>query len=132
MGSDEVCEKCPQCGTELKQSDKMCPECGFTTKMHLDRKAVALLGLKAIGGKEHAAVWSSTSYAILFGIISVVLFLLYLAYELLPLSSGLKVTVVIVSLVVLGVISYWKRYAILMFIRWLDHKLTARKTSRTK
>ena len=132
MGSDEVCEKCPQCGTELKQGDKMCPECGFTTKMHLDRKAVALLGLKAIGGKEHAAVWSSKSYAILFGIISVVLFLLYLAYELLPLSSGLKVTVVIVSLVVLGVISYWKRYAILMFIRWLDHKLTAKKTSRTK
>ena len=131
MGSDEVCEKCPQCGTELKQGDKVCPKCG-PTKKHVVRTGHAVLGLKAIGGEEHAAVWSSKSYAILFGIISVVLFLLYLAYELLPLSSGLKVTVVIVSLVVLGVISYWKRYAILMFIRWLDHKLTARKTSRTK
>jgi len=132
MGSDEVCEKCPQCGTELKQGDKVCPKCGFTTKMHVDKTATALLGLKATAGKEHMAPWSSKSYAILFGIISVVLFLLYLAYELLPLSSGLKVTVVIVSLVVLGVIGYWKRYAILMFIRWLDHKLTARKASRTK
>jgi hypothetical protein len=132
MGSDEVWEKCPQCGAELKQGDKMCPECGFTTKMHLDKTAVALLGLKATAGKEHVAPWSSKSYAILFGIISVVLFLLYLAYELLPLSSGLKVTVVIISLVVLGVIGCWQRYTLLMFIRWLDHKLTARKISRTK
>ena len=132
MGSDEICEKCPQCGTELKQGDKMCPECGFTTKMHVDKTATALLGLKATAGKEHVAPWSSKSYAILFGILAVILFLSYLVYEVLPLPSGLKVAVVVVFLIVLAGIGYWQRYVLLMFIRWLDRKLTARKASRTK
>jgi len=131
MGSDEVWAKCQQCGTELQQGDETCPKCGFSKK-HVERTGHAVVGLKASAGKEHVAPWSSKSYAILFGMLAVILFLLYLAYDLLPLSSGLKVAVVIVSLVVSGVISYWQRYAVLMFIRWLDHKLTARKTSHTK
>lgn len=127
----EIWAKCQQCGTELKQGDKVCPKCG-STKKDVERTGHAVVGLKASAKKEHVAPWSSKSYAILFGILAIILFLLYLAYELLPLSSGPKVTVVIIVLVVLGVISYWQRYAVLMFIRWLDRKFTARKASRNK
>ena len=128
---EEIWAKCQRCGTELKQGDKECPKCGFTKK-HFIRTSQVVVELKATVGKEHVARWSSKTYAILFGILAVILFLLYLVYEVLPLAPWLNVVVVVVLLMVLVVIGYWQRYVLLMFIRWLDRKLTARKTTGIK
>ncbi|MCR4394651.1 MAG: zinc ribbon domain-containing protein [Dehalococcoidales bacterium] len=34
MSSNEVWAKCQNCGTELKQDDKQCPNCGSTSKVY--------------------------------------------------------------------------------------------------
>lgn len=129
MGNEEVriSRKCEQCGAELKESDKKCPKCGSNSMYAV--QAGGILPMQGSLDREHEAHWSSKSWTILFGgILAIILFLLYLAYELLPLSSGLKITIVIIVLLVLISITYWKRYRVLMFIRWLDRKFTARKT----
>ena len=128
---DEIWAECQRCGTELKQSDKQCPKCGCTKK-DFKRTIQAVVTTEATIGKEHVARWSSKTYAILFGILAVILFLLYLVYEILPLLPWLKVVVVVVLLMVLVIIGYWQRYNLLMFIRWLDGKLTARKRTGGK
>lgn len=130
MGNNEVQRKCERCGAELKESDKKCPKCGYNWI-----NAVQLGGTLSLAGsvnRGHVAPLTSKDWAILFGILSIVLFFLYLAYELLPLSSELKIAVVIMVLLVLVSITYWKRYRVLMFIRWLDRKFTARKTYQGK
>jgi len=43
MDSKEVWAKCQQCGTELKQGDKVCPKCGSTKKTS-DREAFVAIG----------------------------------------------------------------------------------------
>ena len=128
MGTDEeIWAKCQRCGTELKQGDRECPECGFTKKDY--RRGIQVgVGLKVTVGEEHVAGWSSKTYAILFGMLAVILFLLYLVYEVLPLSPWLNAVIVVVLLMGLAAIGYWQRYVVLMFIRWLDSRLTARKT----
>lgn len=47
MGSDEVWAKCQQCGTELKQGDKVCPKCGSTKKAS-DREASVAIGERIV------------------------------------------------------------------------------------
>jgi RNA polymerase subunit RPABC4/transcription elongation factor Spt4 len=45
MSGDQTWAKCGQCGAELKQSDKQCPECGSTRKSY-ERKALVIVGVK--------------------------------------------------------------------------------------
>lgn len=47
MGSDEVWAKCQQCGTELKEGDKVCPKCG-STKKAFDREASVAIGVRIV------------------------------------------------------------------------------------
>jgi len=42
MGSGKVWAKCQQCGTELKQGDKVCPKCGSTKKAYVREASVAI------------------------------------------------------------------------------------------
>lgn len=131
MGSDEIRVKCGQCGAELKESDKECLECGSTKKVFIETLEQRI-HLKVTGSYEHVAPWDSKSYAILCVIVTIILFFLYLAYQLLPLSSGLRIVVLIIVLLVLGSITYRQRYLVLMFIRWLDTRFTARKRGHIK
>ena len=132
MSSGEVWAKCGQCGAELKESDKVYPRCGSTKKVFAKtlKNTVTIKGSLDI---EHKAPWSSKSYAILFGILAIILSLLSVAVcELLPLSPWLKIAILFIVLLTLAFIIYWKRYPVLMFIRWLDRKFTAEKTYRGK
>lgn len=47
MDSDEVWPKCQQCGTELKEGDKVCPKCGSTKKV-FDRKASVAIDVRIV------------------------------------------------------------------------------------
>ena len=127
MGSNEVWAKCQQCGTELKQGDKVCPKCGSTNK-HVERTGHAVVGLKASGKVEHEAHWSSKSWTILGIIMAILAFLLAL---LLPSPSFvIRIAIAITILIVVLVLRFNNRikYSFLMFLRQLDHKFTARKT----
>jgi len=115
-------------GSELKERDEVCPKHSSTEK----KTVGGVVKMKGTLEAKVTAHWNSKSYAILFGILAVILFFLYLAYDLLPLSSGLKIAVISVVLLVLILVIYWKRYSVLMFTRWLDRKFTAKKTYRYK
>jgi hypothetical protein len=96
-------------------------------------EGIALLGLKVSASATHEAHWDSKSYAILFGLLSALWAVAgYGTSELLPLCPGLKVAVLVAVFVIVGFIIWWQRYRILMTIRWLDRKFTARKTFRSK
>jgi ribosomal protein L37E len=50
MSGDETWAKCGQCGTDLNESDKVCPKCGFTRKV-FERQATAKVGIKPMVGR---------------------------------------------------------------------------------
>jgi len=127
MNSDEVWAKCQQCGTELKQGDKVCPKCG-STKKHFERTAHTAVGLKASAKAEHEAHWSSKSWTIL-GTIMAILALL-LAVLLPSLSFVIRIAIAITILTIVLVLRFNNKmkYSFLMFLRQLDHKFIARKT----
>ncbi|OGN97216.1 MAG: hypothetical protein A2Z77_06520 [Chloroflexi bacterium RBG_13_51_36] len=132
MGKYEVriSRKCEQCGVELKESDKKCPNCGSNSMYAV--QAGGTLPTQGSLNREHVAPWTSKDWAILSVILAIILFLLYLAYELLPLSSELKIAISIVIVLALAFAIYWQSYHVRMFIRWLDRKFTARKTYRDR
>lgn len=47
MSSNEVWARCRDCGTELKQGDKQCPNCGSTKKVY-ERKASVVIRPKVV------------------------------------------------------------------------------------
>ena len=52
MSSNEVWARCGNCDTELKETDKQCPECGSTKKVYKKEVSVALGLSVSIGGKH--------------------------------------------------------------------------------
>ena len=129
MGSGEVWAKCQQCGTELKEGDKVCPKCGSTKKAFTETCEVKI-GVKVGASVEHEAHWSSKSWTILGVILAVVTLLLTV---LLPSPSfWTRIAIGMTVLVVVLVLTFNNktRYSFLMFIRWLDRKFTAKKIHR--
>jgi len=126
MGSDEAWAKCQQCGTELKQGDKVCPKCG-STKKHFERTCHAVLTLKTTAQHEHEAHWSSKSWTIL-GTMMAILALLLALLSPWP-SFVIRIAIAITILVVALLVGFNNRmrYSLLMLLRQLDHKFTARK-----
>ena len=111
----------------MKESDKPCPKGGSTEKV--SKTVGGSMEMKGTLDAKVTLRWSSKSYTILFGILAVILSpFLYLAYDLLPLSSGLKIAVISVVSLVLILVIYWKRDSVLRFTRWVDRKFTATKT----
>lgn len=132
MDSKEVWAKCQQCGTELKEGDKVCPKCGSTKKV-FDEKASVAIGIKSTTEAEHEAPWSSKSYTILAIIIALFFGVLFVVIGPLPslaIRIGIAATIIIIVLVIL--FNNKVRYSLIMFIRRLDSKLTARKKYRGK
>jgi len=135
MVDNEVWARCGDCGTELTESDKECPECG-STKKAFNKTATVPVGISVSWSAGHEAHWSTKSYSILAILLTLLLgfggLISYGIWELLPLSAGLKVAVWLVVFLALVVISWRQRYRILMLTRWLDNKFTAKKTYRSK
>jgi len=94
------------------------------------------VGLKSTLNTEHEARWSAKSYAILGILLALLLGLVslisYGIYELLPLSTGLKIALSVIIFCALVIIGWRQRYRVLMFIRWLDRKSVAKKTYHGK
>jgi Flp pilus assembly protein TadB len=85
------------------------------------------IGLKTRVGAEHTASFSAKSWGILAAIIAIVSILLAL---LVP-SLSYKIIIALVATVVIIVLvlrfNNKARYSLIMFLRWLDQKLAARK-----
>jgi len=96
------------------------------------KKALVNIGIKATTEVEHKVPWSSKSWTIL-GIIIALLAVL-LALILPSLTSAIRIGIV-ATIVIIGLVIRFNnkvRYFLLMFIRRLDSKLTARKKYRGK
>ena len=52
MSSNDVWARCRDCGTELKQDDKQCPNCNSTRKSY-DRKAIVRVGTSVSTKVKH-------------------------------------------------------------------------------
>jgi hypothetical protein len=52
MSSNDVWARCRDCGTELKQDDKLCPKCNSTRKSY-DREAIVRIGVSVSTKVKH-------------------------------------------------------------------------------
>ncbi len=94
------------------------------------------VGIKDTLSAVHEAHWSAKSYSILAILLALLLGLVglisYGVYELIPLSTGLKIALLFIVFFALVIAGCWQRYRVLMFTHWLDRKSTAKKTHHSK
>lgn len=122
-----VCE----CGAELPPSyTGPCPKCGESGRFHKDykRSGTALLGLKTSASGTHKPKWSSESLALLFGFVAIFLTIVIpgILY-LLPFRMGINFAILVIFLILIGAIFWWRRYKVLEKIRKLESKFGGEK-----
>lgn len=130
MGSNEIWAKCQQCGTELKQGDKVCPKCG--SAKHVERTGLAVVGLKVSAKAKHVAHFGSKELAILGIIVAIVSPLVTLALPSPPYVIRIAIIIAILIIVLVLIFNNKMRYSLIMLLRQLDQKLAARKTYGNK
>ena len=127
MGSDEVWAKCAECGTELTADDQSCPKCGSTRKLHdLSVSDGIVFGSHLKG--EHRAPWNPQTYTILFSLLAFLSAAFYGTLAVCPGHWVVKLPLAVGWFLVVPSLVFWQKYTVLMFVRWLDKKLIAKKT----
>lgn len=122
---------CRHCGKELDPGHTgPCPYCGKTGK-DCKESALARVGLKASASATHKPQPSSKSITIL-GILVAIFLAVFcpLILMLPPFSLGINAGILVGFLLVVFLVSWWRRYHIWLFVRWLEGKLGGEKTYR--
>lgn len=127
MNSDDVWARCQQCDTELKQGDKVCPKCG-STKKRIVKIEHAVVAIKENGKRVHNTSFDAKSLGILAAIIAIVAILLTLLVPSLPYRIRIALAAIALVIVLVVIFNNKTRYSLIMFLRWLNEKLAARKT----
>ncbi len=85
--------------------------------------------LKAV----HKAQFDAKSWSILGILLTIICGAIsYGIYELVPMSTGLKIALPVIVFCLLLIIVWWQRYRVLRFTHWVDRKFTATKTYHIK
>jgi len=123
--------KCKHCGKELPREHKgSCPYCG---KVGKDIKVTAAVAIGVGVGKGsakgiHKPKWSSAQLALFFGLVGILFSIVVPAILLLPpFSTVVNYGILVGFLLIASFVFRWKRYDILMFIRWLESKFGGEK-----
>ena len=119
---------CRHCKAELPPNHTgPCPHCG---KLGKDCKATAttVVGVKESVSGTHKPEWSGKSLTILFGITGILLSVVILGIlTLLPFYPIVNYGILLLLLLAVVGVLWWKRYSVLMLIRVLEGKLGGEK-----
>ena len=122
--------RCAECGTRLKETDKVCPNCGSTKKtrgpIHFVRTGKTSIGLKATASAVHEAHMSPQSWAV-FGLILgfVIPSIFYAVFSILTISFWYKLLIWLGVILIPFFLAYKYRiiwYKIIVLLRFIADK----------